>query len=284
VDLGQIRILNRVFDDVVKRRRGSMVRRGGALSHDFEVSFEHCGVEVVAGVESGRLRDNALFGFVRHAQARGRKARAGGADGAAACSDGAPRPGFSMLFKPPDLLERLRLWLGGRTIWTDPRRPGWFHAEAEHPAVVAGHLPESIGVPLAAMAAGAERLLMLSVGMTAQVFVARRVPVLFDTAGVDEFLTNALKLLGAARALPASLAGTILAPGAPKTAVIAGVHFLAVLLESAREGRCGVCGEETRTRKVVCSRCATPHHSECWSYSGGCSVYACGETEARGAI
>jgi len=38
---------------------------------------------------------------------------------------------------------------------------------------------------------------------------------------------------------------------------------------------CQVCGEEMND-KVYCSDCRTPHHSDCWEYYGGCSVYACG--------
>lgn len=39
--------------------------------------------------------------------------------------------------------------------------------------------------------------------------------------------------------------------------------------------RCKVCGEPIVRRCVVCPECETPHHQDCWSYSGGCAVYGC---------
>ncbi len=38
---------------------------------------------------------------------------------------------------------------------------------------------------------------------------------------------------------------------------------------------CQVCGEPLVTGVVHCPRCATPHHADCWSYNGGCSIYGC---------
>jgi hypothetical protein len=29
--------------------------------------------------------------------------------------------------------------------------------------------------------------------------------------------------------------------------------------------------------RVVCRRCNTPHHQDCWEWNGQCSTYACGE-------
>jgi hypothetical protein len=42
------------------------------------------------------------------------------------------------------------------------------------------------------------------------------------------------------------------------------------------DAKCGVCGDKTIGGIVLCSRCKTPHHKECWEYMGGCSLYACG--------
>lgn len=42
-------------------------------------------------------------------------------------------------------------------------------------------------------------------------------------------------------------------------------------------GTCEVCGTELRERVVHCARCRTPHHEECWTYTGECSTYACQE-------
>lgn len=41
---------------------------------------------------------------------------------------------------------------------------------------------------------------------------------------------------------------------------------------------CQVCGGEVRADRVVCARCATPHHSECWAFNQKCSTFGCGET------
>ncbi len=44
-----------------------------------------------------------------------------------------------------------------------------------------------------------------------------------------------------------------------------------------QKGRCPVCGSEMRDRPVACLRCRTPHHEECWRYTGECSTFACRE-------
>jgi len=50
-------------------------------------------------------------------------------------------------------------------------------------------------------------------------------------------------------------------------------------LQPIESVRCQVCGEEIVTDMVFCRRCKTPHHRECWDYTGICSVYGCRETE-----
>ena len=45
------------------------------------------------------------------------------------------------------------------------------------------------------------------------------------------------------------------------------------------DARCLVCGEGLVIDLVYCRRCKTPHHRECWDYSGGCSTYGCRETQ-----
>jgi hypothetical protein len=63
-------------------------------------------------------------------------------------------------------------------------------------------------------------------------------------------------------------------------AAAAGIEFVAgqqaQLLE---DSHCGVCGDALASDIVICSRCNTPHHRECWQYSGGCSTYGCGSRD-----
>lgn len=42
---------------------------------------------------------------------------------------------------------------------------------------------------------------------------------------------------------------------------------------------CQICGDHITTDMVFCRRCKTPHHRECWEYTGHCSVFACRETQ-----
>ncbi|HVR86536.1 MAG TPA: RING finger protein [Planctomycetota bacterium] len=48
--------------------------------------------------------------------------------------------------------------------------------------------------------------------------------------------------------------------------------------DAAAEAVCQICGSKiTAETKVVCRRCSTPHHEDCWEFNGRCSTYACGE-------
>lgn len=62
-----------------------------------------------------------------------------------------------------------------------------------------------------------------------------------------------------------------------QVAVAAGIEFVvgeeAQLLDDAV---CSVCCEKLDAEVVFCGRCQTPHHRDCWEYSGGCSTYGCG--------
>jgi hypothetical protein len=42
-------------------------------------------------------------------------------------------------------------------------------------------------------------------------------------------------------------------------------------------GECQVCGWAMEQRVVLCAKCRTPHHEECWTYNGSCSTYGCRE-------
>lgn len=46
---------------------------------------------------------------------------------------------------------------------------------------------------------------------------------------------------------------------------------------STGEGNCLVCGEGFVNRPIVyCGACETPHHPDCWTWVGRCSMFACG--------
>lgn len=48
--------------------------------------------------------------------------------------------------------------------------------------------------------------------------------------------------------------------------------------EMTGESICGVCKDPCDEDVVLCSRCKTPHHGECWVYNGGCSIFGCKES------
>lgn len=41
------------------------------------------------------------------------------------------------------------------------------------------------------------------------------------------------------------------------------------------EGRCPVCSTPATGSILACTRCSTPHHTDCFRYNGDCAVYAC---------
>jgi hypothetical protein len=43
----------------------------------------------------------------------------------------------------------------------------------------------------------------------------------------------------------------------------------------AEVGLCPVCAAEMTDGVILCEKCHTPHHEECWTYVGQCSTYAC---------
>jgi hypothetical protein len=48
--------------------------------------------------------------------------------------------------------------------------------------------------------------------------------------------------------------------------------------QAGTKPNCPVCAMAIADRQVLCRRCRTPHHPDCWEYAGGCSMFACGET------
>jgi hypothetical protein len=45
-------------------------------------------------------------------------------------------------------------------------------------------------------------------------------------------------------------------------------------------GKCPVCNAPLLDRLVYCADCRTPHHEDCWSYMGKCSMFGCRGTKA----
>ena len=39
--------------------------------------------------------------------------------------------------------------------------------------------------------------------------------------------------------------------------------------------RCPVCATPISGSPIICDRCDTPHHDDCWSYAEGCAVFGC---------
>ncbi len=58
-----------------------------------------------------------------------------------------------------------------------------------------------------------------------------------------------------------------------------------IVFERVSEGpaaACRVCGAAIEAeRRVVCRKCRTPHHDDCWKYNGRCSIFACGEQRSE---
>jgi hypothetical protein len=60
---------------------------------------------------------------------------------------------------------------------------------------------------------------------------------------------------------------------------VVGIHFLnSDVAQPLEQVICKVCGDEIHEQMVVCRRCKTPHHEDCWHYTGACSVFGCRET------
>ena len=48
-------------------------------------------------------------------------------------------------------------------------------------------------------------------------------------------------------------------------------------VEPASGGECQICGSPMEAGVVLCAKCRTHHHEECWTYNGACSTYGCRE-------
>jgi hypothetical protein len=56
-----------------------------------------------------------------------------------------------------------------------------------------------------------------------------------------------------------------------------GVEVVSVGPAAVEEGppTCKVCGDPIVEYHVVCASCRTPHHRDCWTFIGGCSIFGC---------
>jgi len=53
-------------------------------------------------------------------------------------------------------------------------------------------------------------------------------------------------------------------------------------MSDAPAPHCPVCCGDLETAVVYCSRCSTPHHDECWAFSGQCAIYGCASQQFTG--
>jgi hypothetical protein len=121
----------------------------------------------------------------------------------------------------------------------------------------------------------------------------------FLSAGVQWHIDRISRLLGTGDVLVAVERGTLMVR---KKAFIRGYpdleSFVRLCLELYEQGlltqsagiefvagggldgppKCQVCLEGIESDMVLCRRCQTPHHRECWHYYGSCTTYGCGET------
>jgi hypothetical protein len=59
-----------------------------------------------------------------------------------------------------------------------------------------------------------------------------------------------------------------------------GIEFVeSEAIDTLSDVMCSICGHDITTDMVYCKRCKTPHHGECWDYTGGCSVFGCQESQ-----
>lgn len=47
---------------------------------------------------------------------------------------------------------------------------------------------------------------------------------------------------------------------------------------------CRVCASLLTGERVLCPRCETPHHADCWRYNGGCALFGCSPDETGAAV
>lgn len=121
--------------------------------------------------------------------------------------------------------------------------------------------------------------------------VIRKRGVIRDPARLQEFTQLCLLLYEAAisslppsdRGLPDSngiefVPSAAQAVGKAKVAEVDATRSYLLTMSQGQAATCQVCGELIVERIVLCRSCNTPHHQDCWEYSGACSTYGCGQT------
>ena len=83
-----------------------------------------------------------------------------------------------------------------------------------------------------------------------------------DEAAISRFLVHCEALVKAAT-------------GGEDTVEGRGIEFVA--LTTPEGGECQICGHDMAEAVVVCRRCRTKHHEQCWKYYRSCSTFGCGE-------
>ena len=55
-----------------------------------------------------------------------------------------------------------------------------------------------------------------------------------------------------------------------------GIAFSNAAQKNLDDINCQVCGVPADSQdRVVCAKCGSPHHAECWEYNRGCAIYGC---------
>lgn len=70
--------------------------------------------------------------------------------------------------------------------------------------------------------------------------------------------------------------------GSLRIALAEGDMLFSPLRGRRAECHCPVCGDFLASRPHrPCPRCGVPHHEDCWTWAGGCAVFACGARARR---
>lgn len=113
--------------------------------------------------------------------------------------------------------------------------------------------------------------------MSYWVFLAPLYAVLVFVATLWTFSSRPLQVLGSKAfsvGVLAVLAGALVAVALH--IVYSSRSSLHAVAPAPTGGSCQVCGQGLLSDVVSCLTCATPHHADCFDYTGRCSTYGCG--------